>query len=268
MDLSKKQYETVLVSREEAITTITLNRPEVLNAMSPQLMADLGEAAEMVSKDEETRAVIITGAGRAFCAGGDVAEDVAIVGGKTPFDYRVYISDFANTIKRVYWMEKPVIAAINGAAVGGGVDLATACDIRIASDKARFGGGYIGMGIVSELGGTYFLPRLIGLGRAKLFSFTGELIDARRAEEIGLVDQVVPADQFNMLVKELAQKIANGPTKAIVMYKIAMNKSLNLDLETSLEYSQHLSYYTMSTEDYKEGTRSFLEKRPPIFRGK
>jgi len=152
--------------------------------------------------------------------------------------------------------------------VGGGCDLAMACDIRIASDKAKFGHGYVRMGIISELGGNYFLPRLIGLGRAKLFAFTGELIDAKKAEEFGLIDQLVPDSEFNTHVKELAQKLARGSTKSIGMSKIAMNRSLNMDLEASLEYSQNLAFFTMSTEDHKEGYKAFLERRAPIFKGK
>ena len=177
MSLLKKQYETVLVSREGGITTITLNRPEFSNAMSPQFMTDLSEAAETVSKDAETRVVIVTGVRKAFCAGGDVAEDIAKLGQLTPFEYREQISLFWDPFRNTFLMQKPVIAAINGAAIGGGCDLAMACDIRIASDKARFGAGYITMGLVSELGGNYSLPRLIGLGKAKLLAFAGDIID-------------------------------------------------------------------------------------------
>jgi enoyl-CoA hydratase len=268
MSLLKRQYETVLVSREGGITTITLNRPEFSNAMSPQFMTDLSEAAETVSKDAETRVVIVTGVRKAFCAGGDVAEDIAKLGQLTPFEYQEHISLFWGAVRKIYWMQKPVIAAINGAAIGGGCDLAMACDIRIASDKAKFGAGYITMGLVSELGGNYSLPRLIGLGKAKLLAFTGDIIDAKRAEEIGLVDQVVESSEFDVRVKELAEKLAKGPTVAMVMYKLAMNKSLSMDLDTSCEYSQNLCYFTLSTEDYREGFQAFLEKRPPIFKGK
>ncbi len=266
--MSKKQYETILVSWAEGITTIALNRPKVLNAMSPQLMDELGEVLEKVSNVEETRVVVITGSGEGFCAGGDVVEDVSKVGEKAPFEYREYIGYYSGVVKRIYWMEKPVIAAINGVAVGGGCDLAMACDIRIASDKARFGYGYVRMGMISEFGGDYLLPRLIGLGRAKLFAFTGELIDAKRAEELGLVDQLVPASEFDARVKELAQKLVKGPTKTIGLIKMAMNRSMNMDFETSVEYSQNLSFFTMSSEDHKEAYRAFLEKRPPVFKGR
>ena len=268
MDVSEKQYETVLVSQEEGIATITLNRPKFLNAMSPQLIVDLADALEAVSKDEETKVVIITGSGRAFCAGGDIEEDVSKAGQMTPFQYRNYIGNFWDPIKRIYWMEKPVIAAINGVAVGGGCDLAMACDIRLASDKARFGYGYVRMGIISELGGNYFLPRLIGLGRAKLFAFTGDLIDAKKAEELGLIDQLVQDSEFDAHVKGLAQKLAKGPAKTIGMIKIAMNRSIVMDLETSMEYSQNLTFFTLTTEDYKEGYQAFQQRRTPVYKGK
>ena len=213
MDISREHYETILLSQEEGIATITFNRPKLLNALSPQVMVEFDKALEAVLKDEGTKVVIITGTGKAFSAGGDVLEDVSKVGEKTPFEYRDYIGNFCNAGKRLHWTEKPVIAAINGVTIGGGCDLAMLCDIRIASDKARFGYGYIRMGIISELGGNYFLPRLIGLGRAKLFTFTGELIDAKRAEELGLVDQVVPDNEFDVRIKELARKLAKGPPR-------------------------------------------------------
>ena len=266
--MGDKQYETLLVSREGAVTKIILNRPEVLNAMSPQLMHELDDALADVALDEQCRALVITGAGRAFCAGGDVDLDVAQVSKMSPFEWRDYDARFCSVIKRIYWMEKPVIAAVNGVAVGGGCDLVMACDIRIASEKARFGMAYVNMGIIPDLGGNYFLPRLVGLGRAKLLAFTGELIDAKKAEHFGLVDILVSEDEFPKAVDELAQKLASGPTKAIAMTKIAMNKSLHMDLETSLDYSSNLQVFLLRTEDYQEGVRAFLERRKPDFKGR
>ena len=263
-----KAFETVLLSKEASIATITLNRPAVLNAMSPQLNAELYQAVDDVAKDESIRAVVITGAGRAFCAGGDVSLDVAEIDKMTPFEYRDYIGEFAKVIKNIIDMEKPVIAAVNGVAVGGGCDLAMACDIRIASENARFGVAYVRMGMVPELGGMYFLPRLVGVGWAKLLTFTGDLIEARQAEQIGLVEKVVPAVDFDASVKSLAEKLANGPTRTIGMAKIAINKSFHMDFETSLDYAQGLGFMLSQTEDHKEGYTAFLEKRAPVYKGR
>lgn len=263
-----KAFETILLFKEASIATITLNRPAALNAISPQLMAELYQAVDDVAKDESIRAVVITGAGRAFCAGGDVSLDVVEVGKMTPFEYRNYIERLVKAIKSIVEIEKPVIAAVNGVAVGGGFDLAMACDIRIASENARFGEAYVRMGLVPELGGIYFLPRLVGLGWAKLLTFTGDLIDARQAEQIGLVEKVVPAVDFEASVKSLAEKLASGPTRTIGMAKIAINKSFHMDLETSLDYAQGLAFMLLQTEDYKEGYKAFLEKRAPVYKGR
>ena len=263
-----KSFETVLVSKEASIATITLNRPEVLNSMSPKLMEDLDQAIVDVARDENIRAVVLTGAGRAFCAGGDMATDVTKIAKMAPFEYREFCKDYARTMKNLAEMEKPVIAAVNGAAVGGGCDLAMACDIRIASENAKFGLVYVKVGLVPELGSMYFLPRLVGLGWAKLLCFTGDIIDARQAEQIGLVEKVVPAVDFEKSVKDMAEKLAQGPTKTINMIKVAFNKSLHMDLDTAMDYSWGLAYMSIRTEDHEEGYKAFLEKRKPVYKGR
>jgi enoyl-CoA hydratase/carnithine racemase len=266
--MAEEQYETILVSRKDGIARITLNRPEVFNPMSPQLMHELKQALDLIAGDDAIRAVVITGAGKAFCAGGDMELDLAQVGKMSAFEWRAYDEGFCKVIKKIYWMEKPVVAAVNGVAVGGGCDLALACDIRIASEKARFGMAYVKMGIIPDLGGNYFLPRLMGLGRAKLMAFTGDIIDARQADHFGLVDILVSESEFPTAVEDLVQKLATGPTKAIAMAKIAINRSLHMDLETALDYSSSLQYSLLQTEDHVEGYTSFLEKRKAIFKGK
>jgi 2-(1,2-epoxy-1,2-dihydrophenyl)acetyl-CoA isomerase len=263
-----KLYKNILTAKEGGIFTITLNRPEVYNAISPELFHELDEAVEEAAKDGETRVVVITGAGKAFCSGGDVNLDVSQVSRMTPFEWREYDGRFCETIKKIYWMEKPVIAAVNGIAGGGGCDLALACDIRIASENAKFAMFYVRMGIIPDIGGNYFLPKLVGLGRAKLIAFTGDFVDAATAERWGLVDVLAPAGEFDATVRELAQKLAKGPTKAIGMAKIAINKSLHMDLETSLDYSSNLQVFLFSTEDHREGYQAFLEKRKAAFKGR
>ena len=268
MKKTRKEFKTVLLSQEENVATITLNRPEVLNAMSPALMKDLIKAVNLVSKDESVRAVIINGAGRAFCAGGDV-NDIAGLVKMTPLEYREYINgEVFGLIRGIVWMEKPVIAALKGFAIGGGFDLAMACDIRIAAKGTKMGNAFIRMAILPELGGIYFLPRLVGLGWAKLLAFTGDFITAEEAERIGLVEKVVPEEELDKTAHELAQKLARGPTKAIGMTKIALNKSINMDLESSSDYCWHLNPPLFQTKDHHEAIAAFREKRAPIFRGK
>lgn len=264
----QEKYETILIERDNGIVTIILNRPKNLNAMSPQLMYEMNSALKEVLEDRTIKVLVVTGTGRAFCAGGDVELDVANVSKLSSYEFREYMKNFYSVIQKIYHMEKPVIAAINGVAVGGGCDLAMACDIRIASEKAKLGMAYIAMGILSDLGGVYFLPRLVGMGRAKLLTLTGDIIDAKYAEQIGLVDQVIPENEFKCVVDKLAKKLANGPSLAIGLYKHAMHKSSNMDLDTSLIYTNHLQYLLINTEDHKEGFTAFLEKRKPVFKGR
>jgi 2-(1,2-epoxy-1,2-dihydrophenyl)acetyl-CoA isomerase len=165
-------------------------------------------------------------------------------------------------------MEKPVIAAINGYTIGAGLDLAMSCDIRIASEEAQFGEFFVRMGLVPEAG-VYFMPRLLGIGRAKLLSFTGDLIDAKEAERIGLVEKVVPPDKLITSVKELASKLANRrPIKTVGLIKKAINESLRMDLDSSLDYASRLTYQSVHTEDHREAVNAFLEGRRPVFKGR
>ncbi len=268
MGKTEKEFENVILSREEKVATVTLNRPKLLNVMSPELMQDLKEALGIVAKDKNVRAVIVNGAGAHFCAGGDVEKDVAEVSKMKPFAYKEYIQGFFTITREIVGMEKPVIAAIKGYAVGGGFDLAMACDIRIAAQGARMGNAYIRMGILPELGGIYFLTRLTGVGNAKLLLFTGDFITAEEAYRMGLVQKIVPDEELDRSAKELAEKLANGPTKTIAMTKLAVNKSLDMDLEGSTEYCQNLALGLFQTEDHKEAVAAFLEKRKPVFKGK
>ena len=263
-----KEYETIQITKEKQITTITLNRPDNYNAISPVLITDMIDAIKMIGEDEETRAVYVTGAGKAFCAGGDIEEDLIPVSKMKPKEWRAYINNFCIMIKDLNAIPKPVIAGINGVTVGGGCDIAMSCDIRVASDMARFGYGYIKMGIISDMGGHFMLPRLVGSGAAKLFAFTGDIMDAGEAYRIGLVDKLVPHDKFQDETAKLVNKIANGPTAAIVLVKEAIRKSMTLDLETSMEYAKNLQSAILDSPDIVEGYTAFLEKRKPNFQGK
>lgn len=262
----RENFESIILKKEDNIWTITLNRPEVLNALSPNLFDEVTLVLDEAKNNETVRVIIITGAGRAFCAGGDVKNDVSKLSTMGPFELRNYIH--AYVIKKIVELEKPVIAAINGIATGGGLDLALACDIRFASEKARFSEIFVKMGIIPDLGGVYFLPRLIGLSKAKLLAFTGDIIDSREAERIGLVDKVFPDDQLMPAVEQLARQLASGPSKTIAMIKVAMNRSLSMDLNSSLDFTTNLQCLLVQTEDHKEAFTAFLEKRKPIFKGR
>ena len=261
-----RDFETIIWSAANGVTTITLNRPEVLNAMSPKLFDELEAAIDDAYVNDDTKVVILTGAGRAFSSGGDMKLDVSDNHRKPPFEFRSFIH--TRLIRKMVELEKPIIAAVNGLAVGAGADLALACDIRFASENARFGWMYIASGVIPDLGGVYFLPRLAGIGKAKMLTFTGDMIDAVEAEKIGIVDKLVPADRLMPETLEFATRLAKGPSKGIAMTKVAINKALSMDLLSSLDYTTNLQYLLMQTEDHKEGFKSFLEKRKPVFKGK
>jgi len=266
METTKRTLKTMILEKKEGLATITLNNPERLNAMSPQQILDLVEVFTEVSEDEAIRAVVITGTGRAFLAGGDVESDIKPLSTMSPSEFNAYMKRADFFYRILGDMEKPVIAAINGFAVGAGLDLAMSCDIRIASEDAKLGQFFVRMGLLPEAG-AYMMPRLIGLGRAKLLSFTGDLIDGKEAERIGLVEKAVPADQLMPAALEMAGKFANGP-KCIGIMKKQLNEAMGMTFETALDYAIRLQYQCVHTEDHKEAVNAFLEKRKPTFKGK
>ncbi len=261
-------YQDIIYTEENGIATMTLNRPDKMNAFSPGMQDSMYRVVENASRDKTVRVLIITGAGRAFCSGADVKS--LAEGSNRPSSQerpREAVTERISLHVLMQKCEKPIIAAVNGAAVGAGLDLALACDIRIASDKARFAELYIRRGILPAAGGTYFLPRLVGIDKACQLIWTGDMIDAREAERIGMVTTVVPHEELEMATGELAAKLAKAAPMVIQRTKRAIYQGLDMDLESTMKYIQPLMREIQQSYDHKEGSRAFLEKREPLFRG-
>ncbi|MEE8352874.1 MAG: enoyl-CoA hydratase [Dehalococcoidales bacterium] len=259
-------YQDIIHVKEDGIVTITLNRPERRNAFSPEMSESIRLAVEDAAGDDDVRVLVITGTGSAFCAGADVKAMAAGVG--QPGGGGEGGGGHVSLPLLLHQFDKPVIAAINGVAVGGGLDLALACDIRIASDQSRFAEVFIRRGLIPAMGGIFFLPRLVGIDRACQMIWTGDMISAEEAERIGLVTSVVPHDELESATRELAEKLAKGPPLAIRKAKRAIYQGLGTDLETSLQVTAAAVGQLRNTEDHAEGARAFVEKREPVFRGK
>jgi enoyl-CoA hydratase len=255
-------YETLTLEKEGATRVITLSRPERLNAMNYQMTADLEKAIAEVEEDEEAMVIILTGAGRGFCAGADMKE-LSQPGAKRLPIRRRYT--FFNKLED---LEKPVIAAINGACNGGGLELALCCDLRIASETATFGLGEVKLGVIPAGGGTARLPRLIGVGRAKEFLYFGNRVDAEEAHRIGLVNWVVPSEKLMEEAKKWAAELGERAPLALKMLKSCVNLGMQMDLLGAINYESKCATLLRDTEDRVEGTRAFLEKRKPQFKGK
>jgi 2-(1,2-epoxy-1,2-dihydrophenyl)acetyl-CoA isomerase len=251
----------VEVSRAGAVQTITLNRPEVMNAFNGALHAGLHDALKE-ARDVEVRAVVITGAGRGFCAGQDLTEfqDAPDVGSSLRATYHP-------NVLAIRALEKPVIAAVNGACAGAGLSLACACDIRIAADNAVFVPGFIGIGLVPDSGGTYFIHRLLGASRAFEWMSSNRRLTAAEAHAWGLVSEVVEADAFAARTVELAAEYATKPTRAVGMTKRLFDHADDATLEEQLELEAQLQAVATKTNDFREGVAAFVEKRPPSFSG-
>ena len=243
---------------------ITINRPEVMNALNLEVRKEILAALESAEKDEEVKAVVLTGSGeKAFSAGADIK----MFQNMTPNLAREYLKITKGAADRIENFPKPVIAAINGYAIGGGLELAMACDMIIASENAKFGQGEINVGIIPGVGGTQRLPRLVGLQKAKEMVFTGDLINADEALWIGLANKVVPQLELAREVESLVEKIAAKSPIILSLAKEALNKSAS-GLREGLDFESTLFAFCFSTEDQKEGTSAFLEKRKPRFVGK
>ena len=259
-------WENILVSKDsEGILTIKINRPDKMNAMNVKTAGEICAVMTEAEYDSTAKVVVVTGAGRAFCAGGDIDE---MPRDCTPDVVHEWIEPSRKLALQALNMAKPIICAVNGYALGAGFSLALLGDLIIASEKARFGPVFINVALTPDTGTAYLLPRMVGLRKAKELAFSGEIIDAREAEQIGLVNKVVSAETFEEEVERLARKIAKGPTWAIGLTKKLLNKSYETDLPSLLELEIHCLAQVMMSEDFKEGVNAFLEKREAKFKGR
>lgn len=260
-------FETLQLGLADGVATLTLNRPESLNAFSSQMQRELAAAITQIAEDPAVRAVVLTGAGRAFCAGGDIGE-MSEAAQPVPLAGRNKLHRMLTTVLMpLVRLEKPVIAAVNGAAIGAGMNLALAADITLVSDTATFSQIFVKVGLVPDTGGLYLLTRLIGLSRAKELCFTGRMFGAREALELGLVNRVVPAAELMPAALALARELANGATAAIGLTKSLLNMAPTASMEQLAEFEAYALAVVLSTEDHREGIRAFQEKRKPLFRG-
>jgi len=258
-------YKTLVYEKKENIGLLTINRPEKMNAISQELTAELSLFLDEIENDDELRVIVITGAGdKAFVAGADINELVdrdARLGRRVSRERQEIFSRIEN-------LHVPVIAAVNGYALGGGLELALACSIRICSEKAQFGAPEVKLGIIPGDGGTQRLPRLVGQGRAMEMIITGDFIDAQEAYRIGLVNKVFPPEKLKEEAMELAKKIASRPPLAVRYAKEAVNRSQEGDSVSGFALESYLHALSCTTEDKKEGVSAFLEKRKGKFKGK
>jgi 2-(1,2-epoxy-1,2-dihydrophenyl)acetyl-CoA isomerase len=255
--------DTVIVEGADGVATVTLNRPDALNALNRDLKEGLAAAIRSVGRDRGVRAVVLTGAGRAFCAGQDLREHAANAAA-TADEIRTAFNPLVLGLRR---LEKPVIAAINGVAAGAGVSLALAADLRIAAEEASFVLGFGRIGLVPDTGATWLLPRLVGPARAAELTMLGDPVPAREAERIGVVNRVVPAADLATEARALALRLAASAPRALALTKRALNRSLEVGLEEALEYEAALQGLAANTADHAEGLAAFREKRPPRFTG-
>lgn len=256
-------FKTILFEQENHIAKITLNIPESRNALNLDMQVELLEVFRQISEDDSVKVVVMTGAGKSFSSGGDIRT----MEGLTAVATRVRLKKGQRLIKAILELEKPIIGAINGVAAGAGVSIALACDILIASEEAKFVLSFVKIGLIPDLGSYYLLPLRVGIARAKELMFTGDMIDAREAERIGMINRVVPPERLEEESFSLATRLVNGPGQSYAMIKAALNRWPD-NLESFFEMESTMQAVAFSSEDFDEGRRAFLEKRKPIFHGK
>jgi len=272
-------FETITLEKKDGIATLTLNRPDSLNAVNEQMANELVEAMADVADDDDVRVLLLKGAGRAFCAGGDFNYDKVRSGEVAIEDLKVW-PEVEKQVKRgkippkpqrnvilgMQNLDKPTIAVLQGFAAGLGMDLALACDMRIGSPKARFTIGYTTAGVAPDSGGTWMMPRVIGVPKTLEFIFTGDACGAEEAYRIGLLNRLIPAEELEEETAKLAQKIAAGSPIAFRLSKLMVYKGLNMDLDTALAFAMACVGIATGSEDYKEAIKSFAEKKMPVFK--
>ena len=262
-------YECLIYEVKDSIATLTLNRPDRLNALGGSLRDDLHDAVTRSAADPEVRVMIITGAGKGFCAGGDVKAMNEAKEGRRERPFMEKIAPGRDrTLLAMRDAPQPIIAAVNGAAAGAGMNLALGCDIRLASTVAKFSQAFVKRGLHPDWGGTYFLPRIVGMAKACELIFTGALIDAAEALRLGIVSQVLAPEEMLPAAQTLARAIAAGPPIAIRLARRGLYRNAESDLRTALEYETFAQNACFETEDATEGIRAFVEKRAPQFRGR
>lgn len=259
------EFENLILEKEDFLATLYINRPKALNALNAETLYELEAAIKDVKADSNIKVLIITGAGeKSFVAGADITFMLPL----SPAEGR-YFSDVGQKVfRQIELMEKPVIAAVNGFALGGGCELAMACDIRLAAENAVFAQPEVGLGVIPGFGGTQRLPRLVGEGRAKELTYTADTINAQEAYRIGLVNHVYPADQLMEEAKKMAKKIASKAPLAVGYAKFAIGKGLQTDIDTAMSIESDMFGMCCATQDKNEGMGAFVEKRKPQFTGK
>jgi 2-(1,2-epoxy-1,2-dihydrophenyl)acetyl-CoA isomerase len=260
-------FETILYELQDGVATVTLNRPEVLNAVNGTMAREFHQALVQIAGDRSVRAVLLTGAGRAFCAGADLAQSGVGVRVEDANSIRDWLTYLNRLIVGIMESEVPWVAAVNGPAAGMGAHLALACDLVLIAEGAYFYEAFVARGLVVDLGGTYLLPRLVGLHKAKELAFFGEKVYGPQAAQLGLANRAVPDTELMATAREWAARLAQRPTRAIGLTKLGMNRGLSMSLQDVLAYEAQAQALATQTHDVREGIRAFLEKREPRFKG-
>ncbi len=261
-------YENIDIAEDSGITTITLNRPEKLNALAGHMRRDLAQALESAGSDRNVHVVVITGAGRAFCAGGDIAVMAELIERHDAEEFSRLLGAARRVVTAIRQMTKPVIASINGPASGAGCNLAFACDLRVASTSASFSQSFAKVGLHPDWGGTYFLPRLVTPNKACEMFFLGDSIDAAEAHRLGIVNYLVAPDELETATRSLAQRLREAPPISVAAAKQAVYMSQSSDLDEMLRFETEAQMRCFESLDGSEGVRAFLEKRAPKFTGR